>query len=230
MMDIYHYHPVTGEFLKPHDSFKNPSKARIEPIKKKPLIPANATNIAVPPVNDNEAAIFNKENQAWDVVPDFRGKKYFRISDQEEIELALGETPGADVTDIAPTVSDEVWVVDHWDILLDKLAERKLSAINVEYNKAAEALLSGYPQIERDTFWKQETEARAFKEDAGAVTPYLDGAAIGRDISKVDLADKIILKVDVFSQAVGELTGKRQRLRDAFLAATKATDLEKINW
>lgn len=223
-MEIQHYSKETREHLRATVAREDP----LEPGKF--LLPANTTPLPLPDVGENEAALFDKGADDWEVVPDFRGEKYYSTADQTEMEMALGEMPGADVTDIAPTDPDEAWAVDHWEIPFAKLAKSKQSSINVEYNKATEALLSGYPQTERDTFWKQETEARAYKADAAAVTPYLDGAAVGRAISKVDLVDKIILKADVFSQAVGELTGKRQRLRDAVLKATKAADLDAISW
>lgn len=87
------------------------------------------------------------------------------------------------------------------------------SRINATYEQAVNALTSGYPQTEIASWPKQETEARALLADATPST-WITSAAAERGISAEDLAALIIANADALAPLHGELTGKRQRLRD----------------
>lgn len=63
-MKIYHYSEKTGEYL-------GESVAALDPVEKKPLIPARATTEAQPAAGENKAAVW--ANDAWQIVDDFRG-------------------------------------------------------------------------------------------------------------------------------------------------------------
>lgn len=90
-MKIYHYHKVTGESLGEAD-------ARIDPLETEKQgkniysIPAQASTDQPPRSGDNEATRRLPDDSDWEIVPDFRGVKYW-LEDGTEVEIAeLGET------------------------------------------------------------------------------------------------------------------------------------------
>ena len=108
-----------------------------------------------------------------------------------------------------------------------------IARINVSYQAAVKAMTSGYPEDEINSWPKQETEARAWLQDSNAHTPWIDGAAAERGISKAELVDRIIANAALFAPMHGQLTGKRQKLCDevAALGNTPAQQqLDAIQW
>ncbi|SFN73345.1 hypothetical protein [Nitrosospira briensis] len=89
-----------------------------------------------------------------------------------------------------------------------------LVRINAAYKAAVEAQTEGYPEDEVRSWPKQEAEARAWLQDSSAPTPWIDGAAAGRGVSKVELIARIIANAVQFAPVHGQLTGKRQKLCD----------------
>jgi hypothetical protein len=108
-----------------------------------------------------------------------------------------------------------------------------LNRINAAYQAAVSAMITNYPKDEVESWPKQEAEARAWLNDPSATTPWMDGAAAGRGISKPQLASKIIDSANRFAAAHGELTGKRQKLRDRIAAlgdAPTQAQLDGVQW
>lgn len=115
-------------------------------------------------------------------------------------------------------------------------AEMKSAAllrINADYQSAVEAMTAGYPEDEVKSWPKQEEEARTWLLNNNALTPWIDGAVLGRGITKAELVDKIIANAALFAPAHGELTGKKQKLRDqidALGANPTQQQLDAIQW
>jgi hypothetical protein len=108
-----------------------------------------------------------------------------------------------------------------------------LDRINSAYQAAIAAMTAGYPKDEIESWPKQEAEARAWLSDASVATPWMDGAATGRGISKPQLAAKIMGSANRFAVEHGELTGKRQKLRDQIAALGNEysqAQLDAIQW
>jgi hypothetical protein len=82
--------------------------------------------------------------------------------------------------------------------------------------------------------WRQhEGEARGWLTDTTASTPFIDAAASERGIDKAALIHKIIAKASLFAPAHGQLTGKRQKLRDEIIALgdnPTQQQLDAIKW
>jgi predicted house-cleaning NTP pyrophosphatase (Maf/HAM1 superfamily) len=94
-------------------------------------------------------------------------------------------------------------------------------------------IIEGIPAVERESWKKQETEARAYIADSAAPTPLIDALAASRGVDKADLVSRIIVKADLFATISGQLIGKRQALEDAVNALSdKATadDVAAISW
>ncbi|WP_299395988.1 hypothetical protein [uncultured Desulfovibrio sp.] len=98
--------------------------------------------------------------------------------------------------------------------ILKKTKSDKLAEINAAYESAIAALTATYPASERESFYKQESEALAWTTDPESETPFVDALATGRQMDKAELMQRIIAKAVLFSPASGYLTGQRQRYED----------------
>ncbi|SOD42342.1 hypothetical protein [Nitrosovibrio sp. Nv4] len=108
-----------------------------------------------------------------------------------------------------------------------------LARINAAYEGAVASMTAGYPEDEVRSWTKQETEAREWLKDPATATPWIDGAVLARGIAKADLVTKIIENANLFAPMHGELTGKRQKLRDqigALGASPTQQQLDAIRW
>jgi hypothetical protein len=108
-----------------------------------------------------------------------------------------------------------------------------LARIDAAYRDATEALKAGYPHDETRSWPLQETEARAWLQNPDAATPWLDAAANARGLSKAELAGRIMANAASFASAHGQLTGKRQKLRDQIIALgdnALEEQLDTIQW
>jgi hypothetical protein len=108
-----------------------------------------------------------------------------------------------------------------------------LARINAAYQEAMDTLTAGYPEDEVRSWPKQEAEARLWLLNANAATPWIDGAAAGRGIVKAELVNKIMANAALLASLQGELTGKRQKLRDQIAAlgdSPAQEQLDAIQW
>jgi hypothetical protein len=108
-----------------------------------------------------------------------------------------------------------------------------LARIDAAYRHATDALKAGYPDDETRSWPLQETEARAWLQNPDAATPWLDAAANARGLSKAELAGRIMANAASFASAHGQLTGKRQKLRDQIAALgdnALEEQLDAIQW
>jgi hypothetical protein len=97
------------------------------------------------------------------------------------------------------------------------------------YQAELDAVASGYPAWERESWLRQESEARSVLMSR----PWINAAAEARGISASDLIDKIKAKADAFTLLHATATGKRQRLQDTITALgsnPSQADLDSIQW
>lgn len=88
--------------------------------------------------------------------------------------------------------------------------EYLLLNVNKEYEDAVRNLTIDTPDSEKQTWVKQENEARAYKSDNTALTPLIDVMCEARNCTKEYMVNKIIEKADAYAVAIGRLTGLRQ--------------------
>ncbi len=86
----------------------------------------------------------------------------------------------------------------------------KLYQINSEYEQAIAELSKGIPNTERETWGKQELEAKAYSLDSTSEIPFLKALADQRGIPLELLVQKVLEKSQLYSLAVGTYTGIRQ--------------------
>lgn len=116
---------------------------------------------------------------------------------------------------------------------LAELKQDKLLEVNTAFEQSMLPIVNGVPDFERESWKKQEEEARAYQVNNAAATPLLDSLAATRGISKAELVTRIITKADLFATVSGQLIGKRQKLEDqinALPANATATDVAAIVW
>jgi len=93
-MQIYNYHPVTGEY-------KSTSEADVSPLSPNEfLIPKFSTSISPPESIEGKTAVF--DGNGWHLVDDFRGEKYWNEDGVECIVSEIGETIPDNATDTEP--------------------------------------------------------------------------------------------------------------------------------
>lgn len=108
-----------------------------------------------------------------------------------------------------------------------------LERIDAAYRTAVRALTGDYPEEEARSWLKQEAEACAWSADREAATPWIDRAAAARGISREAFAEKILARAAAFTLQHAELTGKRQKLRDAIAALGEypaQEELDAVRW
>ncbi|WP_424411432.1 hypothetical protein ACPEER_07315 [Pasteurella sp. PK-2025] len=166
------------------------------------------------------------------------------ITEQRYIELLNGQSAGKIIVsdksgnpiliDPAPSAFHEL-KNGEWKITKAKQKEQlnaeKTRLILFTADKVDEmksALLTGYPQAEIDSFYKQEKEALAYKADNSADTPLLKIIAQTRGVQFELLVEKVLEKSNQFSQAMGAIIGQRQKFEDRILATESIEDLNVI--
>lgn len=89
----------------------------------------------------------------------------------------------------------------------DLTAEQWEARVRAEGARRLAEIAAPYAPEERETWHRQEREARAYQSDASTAVPFLDAAAAARGVLVADLAANIIAKSDVFAAATGAVTG-----------------------
>lgn len=167
------------------------------------------------------------------------GDEVLAYGDKITIRNELGLSEVQPLPDGIRQVSEEEWKlarysahVESGNIVLGTALKSykvtKLNEINTAYQQAIADLTPTYPDDERLTFDKQEAEARAWLADNSTPTPFVDALAVGRQMNKAELVNRIIAKADAFAIASGLLTGQRQRYEDLLDAAKTTAEVAAI--
>ncbi len=91
---------------------------------------------------------------------------------------------------------------------LERAREYMLMQINRETRRALESITKPYDEHERETWYKQEEQAKKWLDDPTADTVFLDNCAIHAGVSKEDLVARIMGKVIPYEAATGIIQGK----------------------
>lgn len=104
-------------------------------------------------------------------------------------------------------------IIDNYDPLPLAKSDAKKRLVE-QFNTLMEGLEAEYPEVEKRTFTKQETEARAYIMDDSAQTPTLSPISIARGMPLIELVTRTIVKADQYTAQVGALIGQRQAKED----------------
>lgn len=113
------------------------------------------------------------------------------------------------------------------------LKKAKFAEISREFEKAMQQVINDVPATERESWQKQEDEARAYISNNSSITPLIDALALSRSVDKAELVTRIIAKADLFAGISGTLIGRRQGLEDALNALPESAtpeDIAAITW
>lgn len=122
---------------------------------------------------------------------------------------------------------------------IEDMARAHLTGINQAAARELDALTASYPAGEVSSWPQQTSEANAILaapgSDAATVAPLLYTIATARNIPVVELANRVLAKVQQFAIVSGQIIGKRQALEDAVAevdlqAADAIAQLEAIAW
>lgn len=168
------------------------------------------------------------------------------ISQDKYIELLNGQAQGKQI--IADKTGNPVLINPQpsaahqlnletltWEISPEKqtalFAQQKESLLNKLADKADQlknGLLTGYPQTEIESFYRQEKEALAWQADHSTPTPMLSQIARVRGVPLDMLISKVIEKSAQFAVAIGIIIGQRQAFEDRLLALKTPEELTSL--
>ena len=125
-----------------------------------------------------------------------------------------------------PRVIDGAWVLadresgEQQDMPeTDALRHDLRTTLTAEYERRMQAIATGYPPSERESWPVQTEEAKTLLADPTAPTPWIDAAASARGLDRVELAQRIVAKDAQYRVISGTLSGVRQRIEDQIDAA-----------
>lgn len=106
----------------------------------------------------------------------------------------------------------------------------KRNEILCTFNQYGAQVIGEYPDGERLSWAKQESEAKAHKANANANVPLIAQMAGQRGLTIADLALRIRKNVAAQEYAGGVLIGERQRCEDALTVATTVAQVQAITF
>jgi hypothetical protein len=210
-MNIYHYHPATGELV-------GQSIAEPDPlVSGEFLVPAHAT-VSPPP-----AAVVGKarcwRNGVWQQVEDNRGVIYSVADGSARDWNELGPVP-AGYSAVPPTPPAPTRA---------ELYTAKQAEIRDGAESMLTALATEYAPLERQTWDQQAAEAEALQADADAPAPLVRAIAAARGVPVGELAQRIIANREAWVKISGYVVGQRLAYQDALEAtAAIADDAEAV--
>lgn len=128
MTDIHNFDAETGAYL-------STIKARLDPLDRKPMVPANATLSAPPETAVLEIAVWSGID--WSVVPDHRGKEYWLPDGSFHRIENLNQTPPDEALTMKPEPSIEKRRADAV-LSREDFAEQTAEANIITWSEAAD--------------------------------------------------------------------------------------------
>jgi hypothetical protein len=128
--------------------------------------------------------------------------------------------------------SDEVAVqaiIDSFDELVPAKAEAKARIVE-QAQAYMQQIESEYPSFERATWPTQKAEIEAWGLDSTALTPLLDNIAVAREMDRMILLNRTLVKVQAYNTQAAYLAGKRQKLEDVIDNAADLDFISSINF
>lgn len=215
-MNVYIYHPDTGEYLTTEPAETNPMAAG------EYLIPAYSTTIA-PPVlfNRKFANVFSEESNTWSTVPDHRGKTYWTVDGAVGAPLALGVPLPAGHSLTPPPPPPAV-----------PTADAAVAILNSWIDRVAEQVTREYPAIERASWATQDVAGRQYLRlgDDGTTAEHLallDAIRLSSETRQY-IAESIVAKADAYTAIVGALGKFRRETSYAIASGTTPEQWESI--
>lgn len=113
---------------------------------------------------------------------------------------------------------------------LEAAKAAKLVELNAGCERALSSLTASYPPGELQSWPQQVKEAADLAADPQAETPLLSAIATARGLTVVELAERVRLKAEAYTQLSGSAIGRRQALEDLLALAQTLEDVAGIVW
>ena len=163
--------------------------------------------------------------KAWIVPADYRADRLFvAVTIKGEAE----EIPACDLS--ACEFLGELELDAGDDAKLEAVKAAKRLEINEACNAAVARLAASYPEREIQSWPQQVKEAEALAADPQAAAPLLTAIAEARSLPVVELASRVLGKMNAYAAASGALIGSRQAAEDLIDVAATPEDVAGIAW
>lgn len=221
-MQIYNYDEKTKEFI-------SDEIAELDPIEKKPLIPANATTIEPLSKKDGFVSCFDEKKQIWEYKKDLRGKKLWNKTDGSSVVV---DTLDFDTKDYITTAPKENQIMQNgkW---VDDIETLKKEMITLIHQKKDEINFSNY-EFENHTY-RMGADVQADLLATITIFGAVGSLPVGYTIKDIktneyvafDLPKLVRLSAQVATRKA-EAIFKTQKLEDAIKKCTTKEELDKI--
>ena len=126
--------------------------------------------------------------------------------------------------------TEEEWLSAHPqpELSLEEVKAAKLAEINAGCDAILKQAVSGYPETEQQTFYKQDAESAAYLENPETETPFLTILAAARGIDLETMVTKVRAKTDAFSRLSAFICGQRQAMEDELDACASVEAVQTI--
>lgn len=114
------------------------------------------------------------------------------------------------------------------DAKLEAVKAAKRLEINDSCNAAVAGLAASYPEREIQSWPQQVKEAEALAANPQASAPLLSAIAEARSLPVVELASRVLGKMNAYAAASGTLIGRRQAAEDLIDVAASPEDVASI--
>lgn len=114
---------------------------------------------------------------------------------------------------------------------LERVKNEKHKEALTKADESVSAYLSQYSDIEQLTFPQQQKEVEAYLLDSTSSTPSLDEIAENRGVPRLELIQKAISKVQLFTAMSAKIVGQQQKYEDmitSIINSSTLTLVEKI--
>lgn len=163
--------------------------------------------------------------QSFPEVTDQPHIKEFDSGRIEKLKECIGLV-SLDENGLLPDSFLDVAMLGKANLDLEAILKQKKLALIVESDAKANDIVWDVPEVERDTWSSQESEARSWLLDNQTTTPVLDSICLHRECEKDWLVSRVIDKADLYRSKAAEITAKKQRIEDQLKAAYALKD----NW
>ena len=166
--------------------------------------------------------------KAWAVPADYRADGLFVAVTVKGPGHASEEIPACDLA--ACEFLGELELDAGDDAKLEAVKAAKRLEINEACNAAVASLAASYPEREIQSWPQQVKEAEALAANPQAPAPLLTAIADARALPVVELASRVLGKMNAYAAASGSLIGRRQAAEDLIDLAATAEDVASIVW
>lgn len=211
-MQIYSYHPETGEYLDTDTAMQSPLEPGVF------LMPAHSTNLPPPLSVAGTTPVY--VDGVWSLVDDFRGATYYDEAGTPIVIELLGAVPaGLTATPTAAALAAQ--------FATHQVAA--LTAVDSYHNEMLQHLAGNPTQAEKDSWAMKVTTADAVKSGSmvsAAGQAFMSALGLSTPALQMAWANKVQANTAKFAALVGLADKLRSQAKAAILAATSQPELD----